>query len=283
MTKFRQRVLLEHVRCPECGVPMMDRVGQRGKFYGCSRFPLCIGTRPQGGTEPDSYTKLLREAYNKALITLSSPKYMGFRDAGDWLRTQALGRELSEEEEENFTLSDLANECLERGIDAACAWCSEKSGEFIDFLLNAHEARYAATRGKLKYMTSSEQIKRMPKAEIMRRYDTSDLSQFEGHISDHWDSDGCVCPRCEAWSEPKVKEKTVTVFSMPMTDEEMKALFNDEEPSTVERHWMCGRCGEFKRTEVYADKQVTSVSFEFMEDKNDPLMVPGAGFRAPSS
>lgn len=32
-------------RCPMCGAKMILRNGFRGKFYGCSEFPLCKGTR----------------------------------------------------------------------------------------------------------------------------------------------------------------------------------------------------------------------------------------------
>lgn len=279
MSKFRQRKLLDHVRCPECGVPMLERAGHRGGFYGCSRFPLCVGTRPQGGEEPDSYTKLLRVAYNKALLVLSSPKYLGFQDAATWLRNQALGRELTEEEEEDFTLSDMANECLERGVDAAGEWCSEKSGDLIDFLLNAHEERYESLRSRLRFVTTAEQIKRMPKPEIVRRYDTSDLSQLEADLAQEWKADGVVCPRCGAWSNP-LGIAHEPIFSEPMTDEEIAELFKESESSTVMRKWECGRCGEFTRTEVHEGREVTSVRFDFLSDKADPQMAPGAAFKS---
>jgi len=32
-------------RCPRCNSEMVLRYGRRGKFYGCSRFPNCRGTR----------------------------------------------------------------------------------------------------------------------------------------------------------------------------------------------------------------------------------------------
>jgi len=31
--------------CPHCNSPMILRNGSRGRFYGCSRFPRCRGTR----------------------------------------------------------------------------------------------------------------------------------------------------------------------------------------------------------------------------------------------
>ena len=32
-------------KCPKCGSPMYLREGKYGKFYGCSRYPECNGTR----------------------------------------------------------------------------------------------------------------------------------------------------------------------------------------------------------------------------------------------
>jgi hypothetical protein len=31
--------------CPRCGSQMVLRIGKRGQFFGCSRFPYCRGTR----------------------------------------------------------------------------------------------------------------------------------------------------------------------------------------------------------------------------------------------
>jgi len=33
--------------CPKCGSPMIPRSGRWGKFFGCSRYPYCRGTRPR--------------------------------------------------------------------------------------------------------------------------------------------------------------------------------------------------------------------------------------------
>ncbi|RJQ48924.1 MAG: hypothetical protein C4538_03080 [Nitrospiraceae bacterium] len=35
------------ITCPKCGSGMVPRTGRRGKFYGCSRYPYCKGTRPR--------------------------------------------------------------------------------------------------------------------------------------------------------------------------------------------------------------------------------------------
>lgn len=42
---------MSEIRCPKCGSPMVLRTAKRGinagrKFYGCSRYPQCNGTRP---------------------------------------------------------------------------------------------------------------------------------------------------------------------------------------------------------------------------------------------
>ncbi len=47
------------VLCPKCGAPMVERTGKNGRFYGCSRYPACKGTRNIGvSNERDSDTGL---------------------------------------------------------------------------------------------------------------------------------------------------------------------------------------------------------------------------------
>lgn len=41
----RPAPVLTDTKCPRCSSPMILRNGRRGKFYGCSRFPYCRGTR----------------------------------------------------------------------------------------------------------------------------------------------------------------------------------------------------------------------------------------------
>ncbi|MFH0714183.1 MAG: topoisomerase DNA-binding C4 zinc finger domain-containing protein [Candidatus Diapherotrites archaeon] len=31
--------------CPECGMAMSLREGKWGKFWGCSAYPMCVGTQ----------------------------------------------------------------------------------------------------------------------------------------------------------------------------------------------------------------------------------------------
>jgi DNA topoisomerase-1 len=40
-------------KCPECGSPLVIKLGRRGKFFGCSTFPDCSFTKPMPGqSEP---------------------------------------------------------------------------------------------------------------------------------------------------------------------------------------------------------------------------------------
>lgn len=243
---------------------MMNRVGKKGEFYGCSRYPICIGTRPKGTEAADSYTALLRAAYAKAVRFLSSPKFMGFTEAPRWLLTQALEHEVTEEEFEDNDIKDMANESLERGIDTAGAWLIEQ-GEVIDFLLNAHEERYAHTRARLRFDTTAEQIRRMPKPEIVRRYDTSDLTQFESYLAQTWRTDGIDCPRCDSWAASKDTKEVVTVS--------LESLFEEMNKACTEP-FECGRCGLFSRL-TSAEGAVT---FEYEDEKNNPDVVPGIAF-----
>ncbi|MCE5300503.1 MAG: topoisomerase DNA-binding C4 zinc finger domain-containing protein [Spirochaetia bacterium] len=38
-------------KCPQCGSEMKLREGSRGKFYGCSTFPKCKGTKEYDGEQ----------------------------------------------------------------------------------------------------------------------------------------------------------------------------------------------------------------------------------------
>ena len=41
----------ETPKCPKCGAEMRLRDSYRGKFYGCSKFPECRGTRDYSGPQ----------------------------------------------------------------------------------------------------------------------------------------------------------------------------------------------------------------------------------------
>ncbi len=38
------------VNCPDCGGTLVLKHGKFGKFYGCTKFPECTGTRSIGST-----------------------------------------------------------------------------------------------------------------------------------------------------------------------------------------------------------------------------------------
>ncbi len=40
------------VHCPKCRAPMTERTGKFGRFYACTRYPDCTGTRPIEDSEP---------------------------------------------------------------------------------------------------------------------------------------------------------------------------------------------------------------------------------------
>lgn len=40
---------IENVKCPECGGEMISRSGKFGRFWGCSDYPNCRGTRDSMG------------------------------------------------------------------------------------------------------------------------------------------------------------------------------------------------------------------------------------------
>lgn len=263
----RKKTLHYGVRCPECGVPMVEREGRvnqdgNNRFFGCSRFPLCIGTRP-AGSGVDSYTSLLRNAYTRAVVFLASPRLMGAAKAGYWLKEQALGHALSDAEHDDLSLQLLSNEALEQAIDAACAYVAEQGVDF-DFLVAAHEERMAHVHAKLKYSTDPTAMRNMPKPEIVRRYDMGRFDQLEANITTEWTADGRACPRCGAYSE---KCGPGTIRKRPVRS--LDDLFEPAE--TAVETWNCPSCGLFsKLTEAEGTTRIV-----FSEDKNDKMNVPG--------
>ncbi|WP_427910336.1 topoisomerase DNA-binding C4 zinc finger domain-containing protein [Peribacillus muralis] len=43
--EVRKQVTPKKIHCPVCDSKMIEREGKNGKFYGCSRFPSCRGTK----------------------------------------------------------------------------------------------------------------------------------------------------------------------------------------------------------------------------------------------
>ncbi len=46
----REEITTEYTdqKCPECGKPLLIRLGRRGKFFGCSDYPTCTFTKDAG-------------------------------------------------------------------------------------------------------------------------------------------------------------------------------------------------------------------------------------------
>lgn len=51
----------ENLKCPSCSGPMVPRTSQHGKFWGCSDFPKCKGTRDSMGMSREDRAYAKRE------------------------------------------------------------------------------------------------------------------------------------------------------------------------------------------------------------------------------
>ncbi len=197
---FRKRPLPseEAGLCPECGVQMVERRSATGFFYGCVRFPLCVGTRPHGRDRSghlDSYTRLLHEAYRKAVRCLAGPAILGFDGVATWVQEQ-FGVTPTE-----LDLDAIFNDVLEGVIDRASALIAHRTGSQFDFITMAHEERVRAIRERLKRPLTHAEIRAMPRARITRRYDLGQLDQVEATLTSGSASKGERCARCGMWAD----------------------------------------------------------------------------------
>lgn len=168
-----------NIECPECGVAMINRTGKHGSFYGCQRFPLCAGTRPNGLSARvpyDSFKQLLLDAHGAAVHYLAKPELLGKMGAVAWW----LGHQ--------NVLTDM--KVLQETIEAASAKAAEL-GHPKDFLQEAYDKRMADirlryTKEKFHLLCSNERVREMPKPKFLRRWDTSNLYQLEAF----YDKDG---------------------------------------------------------------------------------------------
>ncbi len=264
---------------------MLERVGKTGGFYGCSRFPICVGTRPKGGDGVDSYTKLLQATYLNAVRVLSSPKFGGFIGGPRSMFEQVVGRaDYTEEEFARFDLEHTANDLLERAIDWACA----QTG--VDFLVNAHEERFDHIKNKLKYLTSSKQMREMPKPEIARRYYVeSEIDALEAHLAVEETNSGQACPRCSGWSEELTElmtcfdgDEKIDLGGLAMRPESVIEQIipglDDKFHIKLTRKWDCGRCGIYSCCIEYRPGGQRDVSFTYENDKSTPGVSAGVVF-----
>ncbi len=84
---------IKELVCPECGAPMILRNSQYGKFYGCTKFPVCRAThgahKDTGeplGIPGDAETKKLRMEAHELFDKLWITKLMKRQDAYRWLQ-----------------------------------------------------------------------------------------------------------------------------------------------------------------------------------------------------
>jgi ssDNA-binding Zn-finger/Zn-ribbon topoisomerase 1 len=54
---------IESLKCPDCGSEMIPRSSQYGKFWGCSDYPQCKGTRDSMGMSKAEREKERAERY----------------------------------------------------------------------------------------------------------------------------------------------------------------------------------------------------------------------------
>jgi hypothetical protein len=226
----------------------------RGAFYGCSRFPLCVGTRPIHPGQ-SSYTKLLLAAYDKALVFLSGPKFFGPAEASLWMLSRALNLEEGELPADTHKPVGLTDVELERGIDAAIEHLATLSIDH-DFLVAAHNERMQGIRSRLHYITAPTQLRNMPTPLIVRRYDAGMIEQFEASITTDWVSDGQHCPRCGEWAE--------SIHSTTKID--LLGPFDDEADMLSKKVFDCGECGVFTKLKN---------TYKYERDKNEPGVAPG--------
>ena len=241
---------------------MAERMSAKyGGFYGCTRFPLCVGTRP-GKAVLNSYTKLLHEAYAKALVFLSSPRLLGAQVASLWLMCRALDLDDDETVAELPAPTDLTDAALEKAIDAAVAYVVEH-GFDQDFLVLAHSERLLHIKSKFKANITPDRIRALPKPAIVRRYDEGTLLQLEAAITADWNSEGMYCPRCGSWAEKCRVATNIDGLHFDLeADDDMLPFIG----------FNCTECGEFKkRGKVYV----------FTNDVGEPGVVPGIALDAP--
>lgn len=165
--RFKNRTLVAGVKCPECGCGMAERVGGHGAFYGCERFPICVGARPgrDFSRKPwDSYTELLLDAHKDAVTYMSKAHVLGSNGGIAWWL--------------NYPLLLTSTHVLESALEAASIEAS-KYGESKDFIQAAHDRRISKVRTRWANLFKTENLKDRPKPVFTRRWDNSLAEQIE--------------------------------------------------------------------------------------------------------
>lgn len=169
--------VFDAIRCPECGCAMSGRVSKNvpgQEFYGCTRFPLCMGKRPKGSSNPvlpnDSLTALLLDAHQNAVKALARPDVLGRDGCIRWWC----------EVSKNFLKLDV----LEDTLDKASKVASQYLPGNIDFIQEAHDWRVTTTRLHASTSVYSHWLERpyivqMPDPLFTKRWDISHIEQIE--------------------------------------------------------------------------------------------------------
>ena len=146
---------------------MFSRFGKYGAFYGCVRFPFCIGTIPVKPTAKkpyDSYTQLLLDAHKLAIQHLSRGDMLGTARCVAWFIKRPL------------VLTN--NEALLALVEEASAEAS-RLGAPQDFVQKAHNIRMNRMRATYKDKYPQRVLRQRPKPVFVRRWDTSLFDQIE--------------------------------------------------------------------------------------------------------
>ena len=69
-------------RCPECGSPVLLKVGKYGTFFGCSNFPKCRFTESHYAMELEDDWDIDR--YNEYLLNKELDAIVMESEHGDW-------------------------------------------------------------------------------------------------------------------------------------------------------------------------------------------------------
>jgi len=55
----------ENVKCPECNLDMIPKIGRFGAFWGCRNYPYCKGTRDSRGRSKAERDDEVRDTRDK--------------------------------------------------------------------------------------------------------------------------------------------------------------------------------------------------------------------------
>lgn len=222
--------------CPECGVRCFfykNRAG--GEFFGCRRFPLCLGSRVQDSTLNDSLRLLMLRAHSLAVEGLVD--LLGKKLAVEWWLSSGPTQLIKS------AYDPIMFEAL---IDKASA-VTQETDTPRDFLVEAYNQRaeqahlIMAGRNHCRmhwdalYTRGLGTTLLTPK--FTKRWDTSELRMAEftllgkSHLAP-----GDYCPKCGAFSLENIAPGAVDVD---------KPGFRKRFGGPATRAFTCPKCGVF--------------------------------------